>query len=348
VFVKVRGVNRVKRPASAGGGHYYYHRATGQRLPDDPNDPAFLARVAELDRQCAERRRKDPGEQTFAALVVFYKTQPEFKQLAEASRRDYTRYLDKIAEAWGRLPVASLERKHVLALRNRFADKPATSNYLLRVLRLLLTCAVDNDWRKDNPALRPKMLKTGEGHRPWEEEQLAQYRERWPAGTRERVAFELLLGTGQRGGDVAAMTRAHYRRGEIAVTQEKTGERVWIPVSDELREVLDAWVDSRPGTLVLLPSEKNGAGGVALSKWGLRQLVNDALEAAGLPKELTVHGLRYTAATRLAELGCEWDVVAAITGHRTAEIARRYTEKRRKARLAVDRLNVATARRGRP
>jgi integrase len=59
---------------------------------------------------------------------------------------------------------------------------------------------------------------------------------------------------------------------------------------------------------------------------------------------VTNHGGRYTAATRLHELDCDWETIAAITGHETAAMVRKYTEKRRKARLAIARINRASAR----
>lgn len=67
--------------------------------------------------------------------------------------------------------------------------------------------------------------------------------------------------------------------------------------------------------------------------------MRDAYRAAGLADDVTNHGDRYTAATRLHELDCDWETIASITGHETAAMVRKYTEKRRKARLAISRLN---------
>ena len=58
---------------------------------------------------------------------------------------------------------------------------------------------------------------------------------------------------------------------------------------------------------------------------------------------VTAHGLRFTAATRLRELGCSWEDIAAITGHDTAEMIEHYTEQKCKAKLAIGRLDAATA-----
>jgi hypothetical protein len=55
--------------------------------------------------------------------------------------------------------------------------------------------------------------------------------------------------------------------------------------------------------------------------------------------------LRYSAATILHELGQERETIAAVTGHETVAMARKYTEKRRRARLAISRLQTVTAMR---
>ncbi len=66
-----------------------------------------------------------------------------------------------------------------------------------------------------------------------------------------------------------------------------------------------------------------------------------AYEAAGLPTDVTTHGLRYTAATVLRELGCDWEDIAAITGHSTVQMVRKYTRQRRTAEVAIARLDDA-------
>ena len=75
-----------------------------------------------------------------------------------------------------------------------------------------------------------------------------------------------------------------------------------------------------------------------------RHTMRAAIRAAALPDDRTLHGLRYTAATILRELGCDLPTIQAITGHRTAEMARKYSEKRRRSKVAIARLN--RARRG--
>jgi integrase len=50
----------------------------------------------------------------------------------------------------------------------------------------------------------------------------------------------------------------------------------------------------------------------------------DASRKAGLPDDLVFHGLRKTAAVRLAESGCSTEQIKSITGHRTDSMAAYY------------------------
>lgn len=188
-----------------------------------------------------------------------------------------------------------------------------------------------------------KKLKTGEGHRPGEEAEVAQFRERHAPDTVKRVAFELALNTGQRGQDVVAMSRNDIRDNEIRVVQEKTGERVWIPMTADLKVVIIPWMKDRVGPLLTTPS------GGAMKIDYFRHMMREAYDEAGLPADFTTHGLRYTAATRVYEvyksLGypdrMAWEAVADITGHATMQMAKKYSAKRRRARLTVAHLDAA-------
>ncbi|MCH7544708.1 MAG: tyrosine-type recombinase/integrase, partial [Proteobacteria bacterium] len=58
-----------------------------------------------------------------------------------------------------------------------------------------------------------------------------------------------------------------------------------------------------------------------------------AMKAAGLVG-LTYHGLRYTAATKLAEAGCSNKEIASITGHKSLAMIEKYTRDADQERLS--------------
>jgi integrase len=334
-----------------GGRKYWFYRRGRERVPiTDPNgrrlgpdDDGFLASYERIKRGFEDQPAASiTPTGSLAHLIDIYRKGPEFLSLAAKTRRDYGRYLDLLKEKHGHRPIATMPREAVFKLRDEFQATPRAANYVVAVLRLILSYAEDRKatfrlpphWV--NPARRPKKLKTGEGHRPWEEVEIATYRGWWKIGTLERVLFEAFLNTGQRGGDIAPMIRRQYFQGEVSVAQEKTRERVWIPASRDLRAALDPWLKGHEH-LVLFPTPT----GRPLKIDHMRHLMRDAIRAAALPGDCTLHGLRYTFATRAIELGLDWQTIESIVGHRTAEMAHKYTAKRRSARLAIATLDAA-------
>jgi site-specific recombinase XerD len=332
------------------GRQYWFYRRNGRRIPiTSPEgrrlrqgDAGFFEAYERIHATFGTDPRITPRSGTLAHLIDVYREAPEFRNRAPKTRRDYGRYLDLLKAQHGHRSVAAMPREAVFKIRDEHQATPRTANYIIAVLRLILSYAEDRKltfrlptyWT--NPARRPKKLDTGEGHRPWEEAEIDAYRKQWGVKTLERVLFEAFLNSGQRGGDLAPMIRQQYFRGEIAVAQEKTKERVWIPASRDLRAALNPWLD-RHAHVVLFPTST----GRPLKVDHMRHLMREAIRAAGLPDDCTLHGLRYTFATRGIELGLDWQTIESIVGHKTAEMAFKYTEKRRRARLAIATFDAA-------
>ena len=113
------------------------------------------------------------------------------------------------------------------------------ANLTRKVLRKLLAHSVRIGYRTDNPVTEIDSYKLGTRH-TWTENELAVFERRWPLGTRERLAYALLLYTAQRGGDVVKMRRADISKGAISVVQQKTGTALSIPIHPELAAALKA------------------------------------------------------------------------------------------------------------
>jgi len=103
--------------------------------------------------------------------------------------------------------------------------------------------AIAIEMRADNPFSGLERYRLGT-HHTWTDAEIAQFERRWPLGTRERLAFVLLLYTGQRGGDVVKMTRNDIVAGQIRVSQDKarkgTTNELMIPIHPALLRALQA------------------------------------------------------------------------------------------------------------
>jgi integrase len=149
----------------------------------------------------------------------------------------------------------------------------------------------------------------------------------------------LLLYTGQRAGDVAAMKWERYDGKGIEVRQEKTDALLWIPCHFRLKDALDR--AERKSEYIL--TTQRGSG---YSTNSFCEMVPNATAQIGA-KEYTAHGLRKNGAIALAEADCTVQQIMAITGHKTWKEAMRYTQRRDQRKLAqqaIDKLEVANQR----
>ena len=104
-------------------------------------------------------------------------------------------------------PISRLGRAHIKDIIGAKASTPEAANNLLKVLRVLLSHAVEIGMIASNPAIGVKRYRRhGDGIHTWTEAEVAQFETSHPIGAKARLALELLLGTGQRRSDVVGGT----------------------------------------------------------------------------------------------------------------------------------------------
>jgi integrase len=186
--------------------------------------------------------------------------------------------------------------------------------------RAIMAMAVELGHRQDNPCdgVRIKSPRVGSlGHREWGEGEITSFEEVHAIGTRARLAFALLLNTGQRRSDVIRMGRQHERGDRLHVVQQKTGRELWIPILPELREIIDATTSDHLAYIVTQNGEPFTAAG--FGNW-FREMCDEARLSG-----FSAHGLRKSACRRLANAGCTAREIMSISGHQTLKEVERYT-----------------------
>jgi integrase len=312
---------------------HYFRRNRGARilLPGEPGSQefraAYEAALAGADAPAAPKRRGAPG--TFDDLLQIYFESTAFARLAPRSKLAYRTIAETLirAEGVGHRMVVQMKRQHVDRMLAKRAATPAAANNVLAVLRILIRHAIDLGWRADDPTLRIRPFAGGE-HHTWTDDEIAAFAARWPIGTRERTAFEMLLHTGQRIDDVRTMAWGHLEGAGINVVQGKTKSRLWIPLHPHLAAILAQW----PRTHVAIITSSRGG---PFSWGGFQHWLASAIKAAGLPERCVPHGLRKAAARRLAEAGCSAHQIASVTGHKTLREIERYTKAAEQRHLAT-------------
>lgn len=255
---------------------------------------------------------------TFSALIVAYYDSTDWKNLKPATQVSRRREIERFRSEHGNKTVAHLQARHIARMMDLKADFPGAANNRLKTLRALLAFAKTRGWRPDNPAMEVRKLRyRTEGFHTWSEDEIAKFEARWATGTRERLAFDLLLYTGQRSADVRVMTAGQVRAGYISLRQSKTDGALEIPIHPTLAASLAA----RDVDHLVLVTTKFGK---PRSEKGFSNWISASARAAGI-KGCSAHGLRKSAARRLAEAGCTVHEIMAITGHKSLKEVERYT-----------------------
>jgi integrase len=217
----------------------YFRRPGVPRVPliGAPGSAQFMAAYEEaLSGLIPVRQPNERG--TLGGLVADYYRSPEFANLRPNSQRLYRLVLDTLAGKHGHRLVRDLEPAKARAIiQNVGTTRPGMANLTLSVLKRLMAFAVKIGLRNDNPVVGIDRYRLG-SHHTWADEELAKYEACWPLGTRERLAFALLLYTGQRVGDVVKLKRSDISNNMIQLVQQKTGVPLSIPIHPALERAM--------------------------------------------------------------------------------------------------------------
>jgi integrase len=306
------------------------------RLPDDPASEEFRAAYATAmggDISTKPTRKKD-GAGTIGALIVSYYQSDDFGLLGEGSKSGYRSRLEQMRRDHGHRSVAGLTKERIEEkILAPLAGKPGARIDTLKKLRILIRHAMNlkPPWLKNDPSDGIKRGKTKE-IRAWKDAEMAAYEKRWPIGTKQRAAYEMMLNVGTARVDVHLTTWTQADDDEFEYTRKKTGVPVLVSQAESLRKALTAL--PRLHFCILTT-----AYGKPFTIDGFSGWMRDAIKSAGIT-DLTCrpHGLRKTLGRLMADAECTTHEIMAALGHTTLDEAERYTreaDRRRGGRRAI-------------
>lgn len=306
-------------------GRTYYYFDTGQRehgkpilkrLPDI-RDPDF-GRMLSAAQSGRTRRGNVKGVLTIARLADLYEKSPDFRNLADATRRSYELNLDKARKRLGIAPADELKPSDVRIVVDEMADQTGAANQFVRVLGSLYAWGRKRGHVTAEP-VKGVALFAQDPHEPWPEWLLNEALN----DEAVRLPVALLYYTAQRIGDVCRMRWSDVREGVITVKQEKTGKTLAIPFHAELAKLLA--VAPKEGLTILARDGQPVRYGYLLGKlqaWAKQRGVH-----------VVPHGLRKNAVIALLEVGCSVAETSAISGQ-TLGLVEHYAKQRDQAKLA--------------
>jgi integrase len=331
--IKLRYVDRYID--ATGKTRFYFRRSRRSlrvALPGYPGSEEFMAAYqAALDGDTRKQQPQWGAPGTFDRLVQDYFASPNFLTLAPSSQRAYRLVIERFVrdEKIGHRLVSQMTRAHVQKMLARRSATPGAANDLLKKIRILVGFAIEHGLRRDDPTIRMRKFAKGEGFHTWTDAEIEAFEKRWGAGTKERLAFALLLYTGQRRSDVVRMSLRDLDGDSIWVAQQKVrGTKLLILLHPHLKALLSDW--PKDHLVILATGRGKPFSAASFGMWMAKKIA-----AAGLPDHCVTHGLRKAAARRLAEAGCSTLQIMSVTGHKSLSEVERYTRDAQQKRLAI-------------
>lgn len=298
--------------------HYAWRGKGAPRLQGEPGSPEYLASWAEALR--SRRQPKDDG--SFRALVALYRAEALGK-LADSTRKQWSRWLDRIADHFGPLSVKQFERREkiipeIRRWRDKLADKPRTADYAMQVLSGVLSHAVKKGALGANPCREIENIYQGDrSDIVWTAADMARLKQ--ASSAEIGWAVDLAAASGLRLGDLLRLSWSHVGEGFIDIPTGKgrrKKQRAVVPLYGRLRQVLAA-IPKRSTTV--LTNSRGRPWTVA----GFGSSFNDAKKAALEPgRDLHFHDLRGTAATGFYLAGLKEEAIAEILGWEPKRVTR--------------------------
>lgn len=271
--------------------------------------------------------RLEPGSVRW--LVETYYQSKTFQSQSSSTQRDKISVLNRYCSNVGELPFKKIRKSDIEASQMKRVGTPGAADKLVKYLKALFNWAISAELATFNPANGVTKIHKSPGFHTWSEAELARYRAAYPLGSTARLAMELMLNLGVRRSDLVKLGWRNLINGRIEFTPEKGSGKysqlLSLPITDELREALDAIMHDKPSFLITEYGKAFSGNGFGNK---MRQWCNDV----NLP-ECSSHGLRKASATILAEAGATEHQLMAIFGWSDSKMAQHYTKAAQSRRI---------------
>lgn len=307
------------------------YRFRKKGLPDyhfkhAPGSPEFLGEL-----YAAKNAEKPPVERfapfSYDTLAVSFYDTVAWIEMADSSQATYRNIIERFRAKNGTKDARKVTAANIAKRIAGMADTPAAANNLRKTLSRLHKHAVLLGWRTDNPVeVTQGFKKKGEGFHCWTDEELAAFDAKWPIGTRERLAKELLLGTALRKSDVLTVGKANRKGDRLILNHGKNDSDTNIKMSAAMIAAINACPSKGPTYI-------ETQFGKPFSPTGFYNWFKRGCVKAGIPN-CSPHGLRKAISRLIAESGKTVMEGRAVTGHKTDKEFLRYAEQANKAKMA--------------
>jgi len=329
-----------------------YYRAKGNpkktRIRGVPWTSGFMAAYEAAKDQAPPIQGKEITPGTWRWLCVRYFTEcAEYKRLDARTQHVRRQILEATfdepiapgsSKFFRDFPLSRMTADAIEVLRDRKINTPESANARIKAIRQVFKFAVKKKLAPNNPARDVEYFKSGsEGFHTWTPDEVRQFEERHPIGTKARLALGLMLFSGQRRSDIIRFGKQHITKDgkHLTFTQYKgrnrKPKRLTLPILPVLQRIIDS---TSSGDLTFLVNDWSRP----FTDAGFGNWFRDRCVEAGIPGR--AHGLRKAGATIAANNGATSRQLMAIFGWDTLKEAERYTRNADQQRLAESAMHM--------
>ena len=270
-------------------------------------------------------------------IVGFYFLSPAYRRLSAQSQKDYESHLNEVllthveGKDLGDYRCNNLKVRHLtqayeqwLTIGNR------TANYRKSVLSAAWKNAMRYDVMIHNPVALVQTVASQPRRTVWEREHVTTFLETAYSDFRWRsigLIVHMAYDWAQRIGDMRVLkwNRLDLDVCQLDLTQSKRNAEVHLPISSGLCKMLRQQKEDFGFQDYVAPRVRPRAGAYTpYDKQEISPLINEVLDEANLPHELTAMDLRRTAVTEMMEGGVDLANIMQVTGHKNIQSVKPY------------------------
>lgn len=272
---------------------------------------------------------------TFGAAILKYQASTDYGNLKKSTRGKYQTTIGVMQDRIGILPFSGFDTDAVDIYSEQIARDFGPSvarNHIWMISILYKCCRKYPEFGlkgKVNPATDAEpRYSVKRQNPPWKDAAQEKFLQTAPAHLQD--AFIVLRYTVQRGGDCTKMMLSDFDGEGLLITPEKQGtergEPNWLPCVKPLRDLINRVIEQRgsEGPILLNAKGKQWASASDLSEAIRNHLISIGLAKVGT-KTISMHGLRGSGASEVAELLMGNKAVKIVGGWKSNEMPEYYS-----------------------
>ncbi|TGV61835.1 integrase [bacterium M00.F.Ca.ET.141.01.1.1] len=323
--IKTGGIHRVKRRLADGSVKvYYYAWRGGPQVKAKPNTEAFAAELARLREEGIVANKKVATIETLIDHFTGpeHQRNPDFLALAVSTRVDHLYAYKLVRKNWPECPLASTQEKGfkgaVSKWHRSMSANPRKADKALFSLSKVFSYALETEFGgvEKNPCKGIERLYKGSRKQLlWSPDQIALLRKQLEPHL--LLPFEIAYSTGQRQGDILALTWKQWDGTYLRFNQSKTWKTLKVKANSRLKVVLDALLPANKEKLRICLNSRSRAW----TKDGFKTSWGKAMNSEEIKIEgVTYHDLRGTFICERAREGSSIQDIARASGRSIADV----------------------------